>query len=190
MLSKVLNHKLFEIFFDKLLIALVILLVGHLANQSIERYKLAEGQRMAGAAAFVEACQQIWGKIYEYEAIADRQDDFDFRYKIANIYNSEAKKKLSKELDSHNKMVGQKYREAINIINEKRFATNEKITMHFFRYVALVKVRADARASMLVKFNDEATSTQGTIDALDKQIAAMRFSDGMAREYAISQISN
>lgn len=186
MLSKVLNHKLFEIFFEKLLIALVILLVGHLTNQSIERYKLAEGQRMAGAAAFVEACQKVWGKIYEYEAIANRQDDFDFRYKIASIYNSEAKKKLSKELDGHNKMVDQKYKEAINIINEKRFVTNEKITMHFFRYVALVK----ARASMLEKFNNEATITQGTIDALDKQIAAMRFSDDMAREYAISQISN
>ena len=56
---KVIDHKLFEIFFEKALIALVVLLAGHVANQTNERYKLVEAQRIAGASTFVDACQEI-----------------------------------------------------------------------------------------------------------------------------------
>ncbi|KJV25981.1 hypothetical protein VI06_17675 [Aquitalea magnusonii] len=190
MFSKVLNHKLFEIFFEKLLVALVLVLAGYLANQSIERYKLAEAQKMAGAAAFVEACQQVWGKIYEYESVANRQDDFDIRFRIASLANSDEKKTLPKELAKHNRLVEIELKEVVELINQKRFILGEKFSRHFFKYIGLVKARADARASMLMKFNEEAKIAQDAVDSLDRQIYSMRFSDGMAREYAISQIAD
>lgn len=187
MLKKTIDHKLFEIFFDKLLIGLVIFFAGHVANLSIEKYKLSEAQRMAGASAFVESCQEIWSKIYEFESLMDRQGDFDVRIKLTRLYSKDGVDNTT-EVKELKELVEKKQKDATNLINEKRFVIGENFAAHFFKYIGIVKARAEARSSTFIAFNEEAKISQDAVNAFDKQLASMRFSDSMAREYAISQI--
>ena len=69
-----LKNKLIVIFVEKGLIALLILLAGGQVNKLLERYKLVEAQRVGDTSELVNACADIWGKVYEYEATLDEID--------------------------------------------------------------------------------------------------------------------
>jgi hypothetical protein len=186
-MHKVINHKLFEIFFEKALIALIIAFAGHVANLSIERFKLVEFQRVAGTAAFVDACQEIWIKVYEYEAEVNKSEDFTIRAKFAAVFKNNSNNEFP-EIVKSKKQSDEKLRELINIVNTKRFIIGQQFADHFLKYAGIVKARADAKSESILKFDAEAKIARDAVYAFDSQIASMRFTADMAREYAISRL--
>ncbi|WP_027467872.1 hypothetical protein [Deefgea rivuli] len=186
-MEKIINHKLFEIFFEKLLIALILVLAGYVANQSIERYKLIEAQRVAGTVAFVESCQEIWIALYQYEAELDRSEAFATRVKFAEMTSQDASKENA-EFKEANQKIDEKLRNITDKINAKSFIVGAAFVEHFRLYASLVKARADAKNSAVMKFNKEATIAREAVESFDRQIASMRFTADMAREYAIRRL--
>lgn len=183
-MNKIFSHKLFEIFFEKALIALILLLAGHLANQSLERYKLVESQRVAGTTVFVGACQEIWSKIYEYEDTVNEKTSIRSRRWLIQIFGEKDFKEIDAEIERKNKLAEQQLADLTKTINERKFVIGDKFVLHFWKYLGLVKARADAKYAAQEKAGYEANA----VEAFDKQIASMRFTSDMAREYAISQL--
>lgn len=187
-MNKIFNHKLFEIFFEKALIALILLLAGHLTNQSLERYKLIEVQRVAGTTAFVNACQEIWSKVYEYEATIDDLTSIrTSRWFLKNIGKENVKEK-DDQIENKNRYAKQQLVELQKLINERKFVIGHQFVMHFWKYIGLVEARAEAKNTAQEKQGYEAKIAQDALDSFDKLIASMRFTSDMAREYAISQL--
>lgn len=182
-MNKFFNHKLFEIFFEKALIALILLLAGHLTNQSLERYKLIEIQRAEGTTAFVNACQEIWSKIFEYETtVEDITSARSGRLFLKNIGEKNLKSK-DIEIEKKSKLVEQQLTELKKLINDRKFIIGHNLSIHFWRYVGFINARADAENSA---FNNGSHSAD--VRLYDEQIASMRFTSNTAREYAISQL--
>lgn len=187
-MNKIFSHKLFEIFFEKALIALILLFASFLTNQSLERYKLIEVQRVAGTAAFVSACQEIWSKIYEYEdTVNDVTSIRSSRWLLKSLGEKSLKDK-DVEIEKKSKLGVQQITDLRKLTSEREFVIGHKLVMHFWQYVGFVEARADAKNKALEKVGYEAKISQDAVEAFDKKIASMRFTSDMAREYAISQL--
>ncbi|MCF7964492.1 MAG: hypothetical protein K9L79_03010 [Methylobacter tundripaludum] len=187
-MNKIFNHKLFEIFFEKALIALILLLASLLTNQALERYKLIEMQRVAGTTAFVSACQEIWSKIYEYEdTVNDVTSIRSSRWLLKSLGEKNLKDK-DVEIEKKSKLKEQQLNDLRKLTNERKFVIGHNFVMHFWKYVGLVEARADAKNTAQEKEGYEAKISQDAVEAFDKKIASMRFTSDMAREYAISQL--
>lgn len=187
-MNKLFSHKLFEIFFEKALIALILLLAGYLTNQSLERYKLIEVQRVAGTTAFVSACQDIWSKVYEYENTVNEETSVRSHRMILKMLRSKNLKDNDDEIEKNKKLEEQQLADLKRLTNEREFIIGHKLVMHFWQYAGFVKARANAKIDAEEKSGYEAKISQDAVVAYDKQIASMRFTSDMAREYAISQL--
>lgn len=185
-MKAIFNHKLFEILFEKALIALVLLFAGYLANQSIERYKLIEVQRAAGVSAFVSACHEIWSKLHAYEDAVD--DAISARTKRWLPSGEKNLKNKQIEVESRDALLERQLTDLKVLISEREFVIGQRFVVHFFRYVGFVKARADAKITANEKQGYEAEIARDVVPFFDKQIVAMRFTSDMAREYAISQL--
>lgn len=187
-MNKIFGHKLFEIFFEKALIALILLLAGHITNQSLERYKLIEMQRVAGTTAFVSACQEIWSKIYEYEATVNDVTSIRSSRWLFKVMGEKPLKNKDNKIEKKNKLGEQQLTDLKKLINERKFVIGQKLVMHFWQYVGLIKARADAENIAQEKEGYEAKIAQDAVDVFDQEITSMRFTSDRAREYAISQL--
>lgn len=185
-MKAIFGHKLFEIFFEKALIALVLLFAGYLANQSIERYKLIEVQRAAGISEFVSACHEIWSKLHVYENSVDNAINARTKHWLPSGEKSLKSKQI--EVEIRDAQLERQLTDLNALINEREFVIGEKFSVHFFRYVGFVKARADAKITASEKDGYEAKVARDVVPFFDKQIVAMRFTSDMAREYAISQL--
>lgn len=187
-MKTIFNHKLFEIFFEKALIALILLLAAFVANQSLERYKLIEVQRIAGTTAFVNACQEIWSKVYAYESTINDISSIRFS---RNFFLFSVKSKLNAtevEIAKKEKLAKQQLTELQSFINDRKFIIGDKMVLHFGQYVGLVLARADAKNTAQEKEGYEAKISQDAAEVFEERIASMRFTADMAREHAISQL--
>ncbi|MEQ1558935.1 MAG: hypothetical protein ABL933_08380 [Methyloglobulus sp.] len=183
-----LKNKLIEIFVEKLLIALLILLFGMEINNSLERFKLIEAQRVTDTSELVKACSEIWAKIYDYEDYLNEVDN-DKRL-IFLFKNTDLQKLEENNIKTKETLLEQKLQEGSTIISEKRFIIGDDLAGHFWKYLGLLKARSDALVSV---YNNQ-NSAQINRDMLEaaeifsKQIAAMRFTAFTAREHAINKL--
>lgn len=187
-MNKFFSHKLFEIFFEKALIALVLILAGYLANQSLERYKLIEVQRLAGTSAFVNACQEIWQKLYEYEATVNSEADMHKKLFISKIVGGKKYKDYEVEIERKVRLGKQQLTDLEKVINDRKFIIGQKLAIHFWEYFGLVRERANAEITTFEKVGIQAKASEEAIEIFDRKIASLRFSADMAREYSISQL--
>lgn len=187
-MNKIFNHKLFEIFFEKALIALILLLASLLTNQSLERYKLIEMQRATGTTAFISACQEIWSKIYEYEDTVNDVTNIRSNRWLLKSLGAKNLKDKDVEIEKKSKLEEKQLTDLRKLTSEREFVIGHKLVMHFWQYVGFVEARADAKSTAQKKEGYEAKISQDAVEAFDKQIASMRFTSDMAREYAISQL--
>ncbi|MDB5813876.1 MAG: hypothetical protein JWN23_993 [Rhodocyclales bacterium] len=187
-MTNIFSHKLFEIFFEKGLIALLILLASSQVNLSLERYKLVETQRVAGTTEFVSACQEIWSKVYEYEAAVNAETSATVNRLHLRIAGAKMQNADDLEVADLKSKEEKKIKEIEQLVGEQKFVIGQQFSDHFFKYLGLVRARADAEKTAWEKSGEEAKISRDAGEVFDKQIASMRFTSDMAREYAIAQL--
>ena len=179
--QSIFNHKLFEIFFDKALIALLILLAGMQINQSLERYKLIEAQRISNATSFVSACNEIWSKVYEYEATVNKEISLvanPIYMHLSAIKNANREDPEITELKIQQEKL---LKETLKLINDKKFILGDNFAMHFATYIGLIKAKSEAQKSS-GKGHQLDEDSRGVIHSYDKLMASMRFTSNAALE--------
>ena len=188
-MSKILNHKLFEIFFEKALIALLLFFAGVVANQSLEKYKLIETKRVDSTDVFVRACNDIWSKIYEYETTLEDISFHQITRKFLKPIGGDKLKANEIAISEKLKLAEDQLKTLRKLTDERKFIIGQDFTSHFWKYVGLMKASAEAKNNALEKSGDEAYSDREVAANLHKQALSMRFTADMAREYAISNIT-
>ncbi len=197
--------KLVEIIVDKFLIALLIMLAGWQINQSIERYKLIETERVKSVAEFSDAMQEVWSAVYDYELhlneTVQAQKNLSWLKEMEvgdGSRNSENTKdellKAEKEKQLLDSSKGNKEKELISLINQRKFILGHHEADNVYKYVALLNIRFDIEVKLakniFSKENYETTSLKESLDEFNKSINQIKVNNNSmnARERAISQL--
>ena len=187
-MDKDLKHKLIEIGIDKLLVGVLILLAGLLVNSSLERYKLVDAQRVADTSGLVQACSEIWEKVYEYEASLD---DLDRERWMLDFFNDKEIVERKKKVEKLTLLSEQKEEGIKTLVSKSRFVLGENLTQHFWKYMGYLKMKSDSKNKTYSDRREESLKQSlELVKVLDKEIQAMRFNARDAREYAISKLPN
>lgn len=184
-----LKNKLTVIIVEKGLIALLILLAGGQVNKSLERYKLVEAQRVGDTSELVNACADIWGKVYEYEATLDEIDRLKSERWILRRFDIKGSQHYEKTIKQKESISEQMILAVDKHVTEKKFVIGDELARHFWQYTGLLKARAQAQEDSRGKTNNDfKKNSQEVVEVLDKRLAAMRFTAMAAREHAVSKL--
>ena len=188
-MDKTLKNKLIEIGVDKIIIGLIFFVLGFFANKSLENFKLVQAQRVGDTTEFVTACKETWSKVYEYENTIDKLDGaHSSRWFYDGMLNEKDLKKQDVEIELINQLSEKQLYELQKITNKQKFIIGDKLVMHFWKYVGLVKARSDAKQDALGSKSYNSKFDTEVVESFNKLIASMRFDASAAREYAIAKM--
>lgn len=188
-MDKTLKNKLIEIGIDKIVINLIFFFLGFFADKSLESFKLVQAQRVGDTTEFVAACKETWSKVYEYENTIDKLDGAQSsRWFYEGMLNEKDLSKQDAEIEAINQLSKKQLDELQSITNKQKFIIGDKLVMHFWKYVGLVKARSNAKEDALYSKSHNSKVDNEAVDSFNKLIASMRFDASAAREYAIAKL--
>lgn len=175
--------KIAEIVIDKLLSALIVLLIGIYVNYYIDQRKFSELQRADDVTEFVKACREIWSKVYEYETA------------ISEIESLQASRHLyislrENDLASEDKLIAAKlaysnkiFNDYQSVVDSRKFIIGDELALHFAKYISYV----NARMAINSRPSDDEYANEA-LKVYNERIIAMRFDSYDARAMASSRI--
>lgn len=183
-----LRNRLIELVVDKGLLALLLLLASLLFNQSLEKYKLAQAQRIADTTDFVKASADLWTLVYNYESCLGELDTKRSSRLFAEINpaDDDAREQKIAALERNCNDSSVAFNKAMH---ERRFVIGDGLYFYFQKYMGILASRSEAREqSRTTKSPAERKISDEYVDATNQMLATMRFSASAARGLALSRV--
>lgn len=171
----IIRSKLFEIFFDKFLMALLILIVGFVFNGLLERNKIIHELNQTNATKFIDTCDQIWREIYQVENSSNELVNESIIYflhdnpqKLSFNEHPEYKDRVSK--------INEDYENLYKLISTNSFILGNSLTDYFITYSALQRQSYEAELTSNTDTNDKSRqNSQDLYEQLNHDLQKMRF---------------
>jgi hypothetical protein len=173
-----------ELFHEKLLFPILLVIVAFIANHYLEQYKFSETKRSANSEVFVSACQDIWSKVYAYETTMENINRDRSSLRFLKVIGGEALQAKDTEINEKLRLAEVQLIDLRKITDERKFIIGEDFTRHFWIYIGLVKASAEAKSNALREKGEDAIISQEASESMHKRAISMRFTADMAREYA------
>jgi hypothetical protein len=184
-MKKNLKLNYFELFNEKLLIPTILVVVGFIASQLLEQYKFSETKRSANSDVFVNACQDIWSKVYAYETTMENINRDRSSLRFLKLIGGEALQAKDAKINEQLQLAETQLVELRKITDEKKFIIGENFTKHFWIYIGLVKASAEAKSNSFNETGQDAIISQEASESMHERAISMRFNAERAREYAV-----
>jgi hypothetical protein len=159
-----------------------------LIQYQLDRYKHRETQRLVDVDAAVKACDEVWAALNDYEAGLAALEQLEHeRWFFLKAKGADPRVR-EEDIAGHAKESQQGEAEVLAAIRKRRFYLGEDVAGHFYRYVGFLRMRKDAKSSL--RQEDSAYSrkiSEDFVQLIDAKLASMRFSAGVARDYALRQ---
>jgi len=154
----------------------------------LEKYKLAQAQRIAGTTDFAQASAGLWVLVYNYESCLGELDSKRSSRLFAGM-NATDDDVREQKIAALERACNDGSAAFDRATHERRFVIGECLSSRFQKYMGILASRPEApENSRTAKSPAERKISDDYVDATNQVLATMRISASAARDLALSQV--